>query len=56
MASPTTGTAAIDVFRLESLEWTDEADDLPLAYAFSYANGQARVFAAYEVHIYCDLR
>ena len=41
MASPTAGTAALDVFTLESLEWTDEADDLPLSYAFSYANGQA---------------
>lgn len=41
MASPTAGTAALDVFVLESLEWTDEVDDLPLLYSFSYANGQA---------------
>lgn len=41
VATPTNGTAALDVFVLESLGWTDEADDLPLSYAFSYANGQA---------------
>ncbi|CAM9102892.1 unnamed protein product [Laminaria digitata] len=41
VASPTAGTAALDVFVLESLDWTDEADDLPLTYFFSYAHGQA---------------
>lgn len=47
VASPTSGTAALDAFVLESLEWTDEADDLPLSYTFSYANGQARLASSH---------
>lgn len=39
-ASPREGTAALDSFLLESLDWTDEADDLPLLFSFYYANGQ----------------
>lgn len=39
-ASPREGTAALDSFLLESLEWTDEVDDLPLLFSFYYANGQ----------------
>lgn len=38
-ASPRTGIAALDAFLLESLEWTDDADDLPLFYSFSYMYG-----------------
>ncbi|CAM9254804.1 unnamed protein product, partial [Ectocarpus sp. 4 AP-2014] len=37
-ASPRAGTAAIDTFVLESLDWTDEVDDLPLVFSFSYNN------------------
>lgn len=33
-ASPRAGTAAVDSFLLQSLDWTD--DDLPLLYSFSY--------------------
>lgn len=43
VASPTAGTAALDTFYIASLGWTDEVDDLPLAFGFSYANGQVRV-------------
>lgn len=39
-ATPRTGVAVLDNFLLESLEWTDDADDLPLLFSFSYANGQ----------------
>ena len=53
MASSTAGTAALDVFVLESLEWTDEVDDLPLLYSFSYANGQASL--ALHVVVVTDL-
>lgn len=41
-AIPRAGTAALDTFSLQSLEWTDDVDDLPLLHSFSYANGQAR--------------
>lgn len=43
-ATPRTGVAAVDNFLLESLEWTDEVDDLPLTYSFWYTNGQVRSF------------
>lgn len=37
-ASPRAGVAAVDTFVLESLDWTDEVDDLPLLFSFSYNN------------------
>ncbi|CBJ29756.1 conserved unknown protein [Ectocarpus siliculosus] len=37
-ASPRAGVAAVDTFLLESLDWTDEVDDLPLMFSFSYNN------------------
>lgn len=45
-AVPRVGTAALDTFLLQSLEWTDDVDDLPMLYSFSYAKGQAS--AEYE--------
>lgn len=39
-ATPRTGVAALDTFTLESLDWSDDVDDLPLLYSFSYVNGQ----------------
>lgn len=39
-ASPRAGSAAVDTFSLQSLEWTDEVDDLPLLYSFAYMNDQ----------------
>eukprot|EP00752_Nemacystus_decipiens_P011504 g10216.t1 len=39
-ASPRAGSAAVDSFSLQSLEWTDEVDDLPLLYSFAYMNDQ----------------
>lgn len=41
-ATPRTGTAASDAFLLESLGWTDEADDLPIVFSFAYAHGYVR--------------
>ncbi|CAM9646533.1 unnamed protein product [Scytosiphon promiscuus] len=38
--TPRAGRAAIDTFVLESLDWTDEVDDLPLMFSFAYINGQ----------------
>ena len=37
-ASPRAGSAAVDMFSLQSLEWTDDIDDLPLLYSFAYTN------------------
>lgn len=37
-ASPRAGVAAVDTFVLECLDWTDEVDDLPLLFSFSYNN------------------
>lgn len=34
-ATPRTGVAALDTFVLESLDWSDDVDDLPLTYSFS---------------------
>ena len=34
-AAPRVGVAALDTFRLESLDWSDDVDDLPLTYSFS---------------------
>ena len=34
-ATPRAGVAALDTFTLESLDWSDDVDDLPLTYAFS---------------------
>lgn len=42
-ASPAAGTAALDAFVLEALDWTDDADDLPLTFSFSYFNGKVSV-------------
>lgn len=42
-ASPSTGSAALDPFVLEALDWTDDADDLPLFFSFAYFNGEVRV-------------
>lgn len=39
-ATPRTGVAALDTFTLESLDWSDDVDDLPLLFSFSYVNGQ----------------
>ncbi|CAM9093541.1 unnamed protein product, partial [Hapterophycus canaliculatus] len=39
-ASPRAGRAAVDVFYLESLGWTDDVEDLPLTFSFSFINGQ----------------
>ncbi|CAM9342946.1 unnamed protein product, partial [Ectocarpus sp. 12 AP-2014] len=48
-ASPRAGVAAVDLFVLESLDWTDEVDDLPLLFSFSYNNeeesGQQRTLS-----------
>lgn len=41
-ASPRAGIAAVDTFYLESLGWTDDVEDLPLTFSFSYINGQVR--------------
>lgn len=52
-ASPATGIAVLDPFVLEALDWTDEADDLPLTFSFSYSNGEVRVeqqIAAIDKH------
>ncbi len=35
-ASPSDGFAAVDTFALQSLDWTDDIDDLPLLYSFMY--------------------
>ena len=42
-ANPAAGTAALDTFVLEALDWTDDADDLPLVFSFSYFNGEVSV-------------
>ncbi|CAM9119623.1 unnamed protein product, partial [Laminaria digitata] len=42
-ASPKAGTAALNAFVLEALDWTDDADDLPLTFSFSYYNGEVSV-------------
>lgn len=34
-ATPRAGVAALDTFTLESLDWSDDVDDLPLMYSFS---------------------
>lgn len=47
-ASPTAGTAALDAFVLEALNWTDDADDLPLTFSFSYFNGEVRVKSQFD--------
>ncbi|CAM9419179.1 unnamed protein product [Pylaiella littoralis] len=39
-ATPRAGVAALDTFTLESLDWSDDADDLPMVFSFSYVNGQ----------------
>ncbi|CAN0146525.1 unnamed protein product [Pylaiella littoralis] len=39
-ATPRAGVAALDTFTLESLDWSDDVDDLPLVFSFSYVNGQ----------------
>lgn len=39
-ATPRAGVAALDTFTLESLDWTDDVEDLPLMFSFSYVNGQ----------------
>ncbi|CAN0146388.1 unnamed protein product, partial [Pylaiella littoralis] len=39
-ATPRAGVAALDTFTLESLDWSDDVDDLPLVFSFSYINGQ----------------
>ncbi len=39
-ATPRTGVAALDSFSLQSLDWSDDLDDLPLVFSFSYFNGQ----------------
>lgn len=41
-ASPKAGVAAFDTFLLESLEWSDDVDDLPLMFSFSFAYGEVR--------------
>lgn len=41
-AAPRAGVAAVDTFFLESLEWSDDADDFPLMFSFSVAYGQVR--------------
>ena len=41
-AFPRAGSAAVDKFSLQSLEWTDVVDDLPLLYSFAYVNDQVR--------------
>lgn len=33
------GTALVDPFTFSSLSWTDDADALPLTYAFAYLAG-----------------
>ncbi|CAM9220320.1 unnamed protein product [Ectocarpus sp. 12 AP-2014] len=52
-ASPRAGVAAVDAFVLESLDWTDEVDDLPLLFFFSYnneeENGQQRSLSVFSV-------
>ncbi|CAM9462230.1 unnamed protein product [Ectocarpus sp. 4 AP-2014] len=52
-ASPRAGVAAVDPFVLESLDWTDEVDDLPLLFSFSYNNeeesGQQRSLSVFAV-------
>eukprot|EP00903_Cladosiphon_okamuranus_P005952 g5878.t1 len=39
-ASPRAGYAAVDIFSLESLDWADDVDDLPLLFFFAYTNNQ----------------
>ena len=34
-ARPSAGVAALDTFTLESVDWSDDVDDLPLTYSFS---------------------
>ncbi|CAM9247691.1 unnamed protein product, partial [Ectocarpus sp. 12 AP-2014] len=52
-ASPRAGVVAVDTFVLESLDWTDEVDDLPLLFSFSYNNeegsGQERSLSVFAV-------
>eukprot|EP00903_Cladosiphon_okamuranus_P018201 g16743.t2 len=42
-ASPRAGTAAIDTFLLQSLDWTD--DDLPLLYSFAYTKEETELLS-----------
>ena len=35
-AFPSDGFAAVDTFTIQSLDWTDDVDDLPLLYSFMY--------------------
>ncbi|CAM9178731.1 unnamed protein product [Ectocarpus fasciculatus] len=52
-AAPRAGVAAVDTFVLECLDWTDEVDDLPLLFSFSYNNeeesGQQRSLSVLAV-------
>lgn len=49
-ASPRAGSAAVDMFSLQSLEWTDDVDDLPLLYFFAYTNNQVSFFLQISGH------
>lgn len=59
-ATPRTGVAALDSFSLESLDWSDDLEDLPLVFSFSYINGQVRYNAArcrcYRGIVNCSFR
>lgn len=41
-ASPRVGLAAVETFLLESMDWTDKIEDLPLMYSFMYTNNEVR--------------
>lgn len=52
-ATPRVGTAAQDVFLLESLGWTDDVDDLPLVTSFHYANGGVSSLGPSKCVVWC---